>query len=516
MEGETEASIANQFRMFNERVLPTLDNNIKDGNSLIDIDYYAGQLDFGEEKKIKPFSWKRAFPEVFNIKVKQAAEPDPKEKLKQALIKTAAAERDLGDAMKDYISTFEESYPKYGLQGGFDVVIGNPPYRTLQLGKKQESQEQAILNYYHDHYTAAFEYKLNLYALFMEKSISLMKDEGYFSFIVPNSLYNTISFKPIRKLLLDKGGFEIIMDLRYKVFEDAEIGGSAIFVFTKNKKIKESEVLSIQSLEDFLNPIVQKVSSKDFLKDPEYNLIQTQGGNKLLQTIKKLKGVVELGSIIKIYQGIITGDNKKYISNNQTNSQWHPILKGRDINRYQTTFNDNYVYYSPKDLWSNTDEKMFKVKEKIISRQTSDKIVGTLDTKGYFSLDSTHVIHLLTDKIDIKYLLGIYNSKLLNYIYQNRVQEIGRVFAQVKTINLKPLPIKVIDSNNKLEKEKEKEIIKLVDQLLKLNEEKAETKLQTKISQLESKIYYCENRINEIVYQLYELTDDEIKIIEST
>jgi hypothetical protein len=79
MEGETAASIATQLMLFHERILPTLDNNIKSGNSLIDVDFYATELDFGEEKKIKPFNWQKTFPIVFK-------------------------------------------------QGGFDAVIGNPPY----------------------------------------------------------------------------------------------------------------------------------------------------------------------------------------------------------------------------------------------------------------------------------------------------------------------------------------------------------------------------------------------------
>lgn len=465
MEGETSASINYQLSMFHERVLPTLDNNIKDGNSLIDTDYYSSELDLGYEKLIKPFNWQNTFPDVFK-------------------------------------------------QGGFDIVIGNPPYRTLQLGKKQESQEIDILSYYQNHYSAAFEYKINLFALFIEKSVSLIKNEGYFSFIVPNALYNTISFKPIRKYLLASGSFEIIMDLRYKVFEDAEIGGSGIFVFSKGNKAKESEILSIADLEEFAIAKAQIVTKEDFMNDPDYNLIQSNGGNTLLQSIKKQKGIVELGSIIKIYQGIITGDNKKYLSAKQVNSKWQPILKGRDINRYTISFNNTYVYYSPKDLWSNTNEKMFKVKEKIISRQTSDRLVAALDTDGYFSLDSTHVIHLLNHDIDIKYLLGLFNSKLLNYIYQNKVQERGRVFAQVKTVNLKPLPIKLIDIKNNEEAVSHDEIVKYVDELLKLNEQMMETKLQTKINQQQSKIDYCESRINEIVYQLYGLTEAEIGIVE--
>jgi len=190
-------------------------------------------------------------------------------------------------------------------------------------------------------------------------------------------------------------------------------------------------------------------------------------------------------------------------------------LKGKDINRYSLTFDNNYVYYSPKDLWSNTDEKMFKVPAKIISRQTSDRIVGTLDTEGYFSLDSTHVLHLLTDCIDIKYFLGVYNSKLLNFLYQSRVQESGRVFAQVKTINLKPLPIKLIDFGNKSEKQKHDEIVKHVDQLLQLNRDLPSATLPSHRERIQSKIDYCEDRINALVYELYGLTEEDVKVIET-
>ena len=79
MEGETNESIEAQLKLFHDRVLPDLDSNIISGNSLIDLDYYDNELDFGEERKIKPFSWHKAFPDVFK-------------------------------------------------QGGFDCVIGNPPY----------------------------------------------------------------------------------------------------------------------------------------------------------------------------------------------------------------------------------------------------------------------------------------------------------------------------------------------------------------------------------------------------
>ena len=509
MEGETKETIETQTQLFHDRILPTLDNNIKSGNSLIDLDFYESQIDFGEERKIKPFSWKKAFPEVFDRYVPI----DKRQPFREQYEKIKKLQHDTNELIASMVN--EPEVPYLRRVSGFDCVIGNPPYRTLQLGKKQEIQEKSILNYYQSHYSAAFEYKINLFALFIEKSISILNNNGYFSLIVPNALYNTISFKPIRKLMLDSGRFDAILDLRYKVFEEAEIGGNAIFVYSKTKEQKETDVITLHSVEDFAKPIINKVSQNDFLNDVDFNLTTSKEASKILQTIYKQKGVVELGSIVKIYQGIITGDNKKFISNTAKTNQWKPILKGRDINRYSTLFNNTFVYYSPEDLWSNTDEKMFKVPAKIISRQTSDKIVGTLDTNGYFSLDSTHVLHLKTDCIDIKYFLGIYNSKLLNFLYQNKVQESGRVFAQVKTINLKPLPVKLIDFNNKLEVQSHDEIVKNVDLLLQFNKDLQTTTLPEKKEQIKSRIDYCEDKINEIVYELYGLTEEEIRLVES-
>jgi adenine-specific DNA-methyltransferase len=129
MEGETEASIATQLKLFHERVLPTLDNNIKDGNSLIDIDFYSSEIDFGEEKKIKPFSWKKAFPEVFK-------------------------------------------------QGGFDCVVGNPPYGA----SFSDSEKNYLMNRFKNQ-----NYQLDSYLIFLEHSVNtILKPDGKFGMIIPN------------------------------------------------------------------------------------------------------------------------------------------------------------------------------------------------------------------------------------------------------------------------------------------------------------------------------------------
>jgi hypothetical protein len=305
------------------------------------------------------------------------------------------------------------------------------------------------------------------------------------------------------------------MNLSYKVFAQTEIGGNGIFVFSKQNNKKTSKIITINDFESFKVPNIKSVAKNVFLENENHNLIQETVASTIIHKILQQDRIERLGIITKIYQGIITGDNGKYLSDKRKNSKWKPILKGKDINRYTTPIPNTFIYYVPEELWSNTNEKMFYVKEKLISRQTSDKLIATLDREGYFSLDSTHVIHLQTNKICIEYLLGLYNSKLFNFLYQNNVQEKGRVFAQVKTVNLKPLPVKMIDFDT-CEKEQYHLIVRLVRQLIKLYTEKQEVKLSSQLHILEDKIARHEQQINETIYRLYDLTDDEIEIVEGS
>lgn len=465
LEDETTATANEMQVLLHEKILPDMSKNIICGNSLIGTDILSqNNFDREEERKLNPMDFEGAFPEVMR-------------------------------------------------NGGFDAIVGNPPYRTLQLGKKQESESKEVVAYYLSHYPASSLYKINLFALFIDRAICVLKNKGLFSYIVPNAIYSAYYYKDLRKLALKNGGFEIIADLRYKVFKDAEIGGNAVFVYSKNNNIITTSVFSAESMEVFLHPIIEKTSSNSYLKNENYNLTFAKELQIITDKIKELK-TIPLGSMTKIYQGIITGDNKKYISDKPINSKWQKIIKGRDINRFELLFDNNYVYYSPKDLWSNTDINMFKVEEKIISRQTSDRLIATIDTEQYFSLDSTHVIHLTTQNISLKYLLGIYNSSLINYLYQNSVKESGRVFAQVKVVNIKPLPIKEINFQNKTEKNQHDKMVRMVEQIL-------DAKKQLRIAKTDKdKAYYqrrsteLDAQIDNLVYELYGLTEDEIMLIE--
>jgi type I restriction-modification system DNA methylase subunit len=160
MEGETHSSITAELR-FGERVLPTLDQNIKSGNSLIDLDFYDGTFDFepGAEKKIKPFSWQQAFPDIFK-------------------------------------------------RGGFDAVIGNPPYIRIQSIIETSPQQAEYLS---NNYQSASKGNYDLYVVFLEKALSLISSNGRVGFILPHKFFNAQYGEGIRKVLLDTKAIDEII-----------------------------------------------------------------------------------------------------------------------------------------------------------------------------------------------------------------------------------------------------------------------------------------------------------------
>ncbi len=297
-----------------------------------------------------------------------------------------------------------------------------------------------------------------------------------------------------------------MLNFKDSIFEGAETGGNLIIMLDKHKENnRKTKILEISNLEHFTERINYSFIEQKLFKEDDgcrFNIEFTD--NTLIDKITS--NTIPLGNIVKFYQGIITGDNDKFIVKKKSHALHEPILRGRDINKYCYSFDENFVLFDPKKLWSNTNEKMFRVKEKIINRQTGSQLIGAYDNKGYFSLDSTHVQVLVDQNYSIKFILAFFNSKLLNYYYNNRVNESGRVFAQVKIVVLKILPIKMATASEQAP------FIEIVDKILAIT--KSSDYLENSVKQKQVKEY--EGRIDRMIYKLYELTPEEIEIVENS
>lgn len=456
MEGESQATM--QTTLTFERVLPTLDNNIKSGNSLIDFDFYDGQLDFGEDKKIKPFNWKQAFPEVFK-------------------------------------------------QGGFDAIIGNPPY-----GMADDNEEKI---YFQKKYVTA-EGRFDKFELFIEKGYDLLKKiNGQFGFIIPSPILTNVYSRKLRQFLLENTAIKQVVNFNMPVFQDPTVH-TCIITF----ELPRDEANMIQ--------ILNRVSNFDELKSEGFKINQSNFGNtnnfvfdiffddtssKIIDKLNEFS--TELGDLCYIRQCIKTGNDEIYVkkSKSKLDDPWKPSLRGKSIGRYQTVENDVYLKYGDW-LARNWKNKSFYETPKIAIRETGNRITATLDLENRYFLSSLYAIYFKENpKIDLKFVLGLLNSNVATWFVKIIALNLTEgAFTKVRTNQLARMPIPKVET--KLSFETHDEIVKNVELVLKLNADiQNETNIAKK-EQMKGRIAYVEQKINDIVYELYGLTPEEIKIVE--
>lgn len=189
------------------------------------------------------------------------------------------------------------------------------------------------------------------------------------------------------------------------------------------------------------------------------------------------------------------------------------VIDGGNIEPYKLKPSNEYVNFIPSAIKSGGNETIYR-QDRICIRQIGASPVATFIPANIFTLNTIYNVYLKEKSIaNLKYLLGVINSKATRFFWKKNNSDEKKTFPKIKKEGILSIPIPIISKENKPLHD---EISKLVDQLLKLNEEIKIAKLQTRFSQLESKIHYSKNRINEIVYKLYGLTPEEIAMVENT
>ena len=382
-------------------------------------------------------------------------------------------------------------------RGGFDVVIVNPPYVTTKHGKISESLKIA----YSKNFETAYD-KLDLYILFIEKAIRISKENGFTTFITPwNFLGNFYSFK-IRKFLLDNTNIKLFSKLPPNVFSGIVVD-NIISIFEKNKNNKGNQIL----FDDLLDENNKKYINQDiYSKNEKY--IFTFPGNNLAEKIlgKMQNNSLELGRITLNYIGIMTGGQKEMISDRPIFKNSKPVLGGKDIIKWKTFDKGNFVNFDKSKIHSNDNEEVYLSKKKILLRKTGQKFIACIDEKQFFTIQSLYNIVVKDKKYFEEYILSLLNSKLFTYIYNKFYITNPKVFPYIKRRNLDKFPVKIIS-------EKEQRLfIEIVGRILAI------TKSNDYLESLEkqSKVEEYERQIDRIVYKLYDLTLEEIEIVENS
>lgn len=253
------------------------------------------------------------------------------------------------------------------------------------------------------------------------------------------------------------------------------------------------------------------VSSEVILGLPEARIFLQKYVYGFLK-IGERQNIQPLASVALFYNGIKTGDNKKFLSDKKLTSRHVSVVRGRDFDRYGIVQSQIYVDFDPETLWSNTDPKKLDVKNKILIRQTGDKLTATLDTSGVYCMDTIHFIY--ESKYEQKFLLGLINSKFINIYHQCLVPELGKAFAEVKIANLQKLPIPKVSFSNASDKTRHDKMVELVEVMLNLHKQHAIARTDHEKNSLQRQITSTDRQIDSLVYELYGLTKEEIEIVE--
>ncbi len=363
------------------RKLTSLNNNIKCGNSLISDPDVAGT---------KAFDWQKEFPEVFGKVRGESGE----------------VKGENGELRGENGKVKGENY------GGFDVVIGNPPY--VNIKNIENAKNVSVKEFYKAHYKSA-KVMYDLYSLFTEKSASLLKPNGLLGFIFSNSWLGSQSFYSFREFLAKDVKVTELADLPDKVFQDATV--KTIICFYTNAKPSENDEIKISKCD-----AKQNFSSKGYsLKYKEilgnsnlsFSMQPSINFNKI-QTVK-------LGEIAKFTAGISTANDKKFVLKDKIDDDCYLFLRGRDLAKWKKPIPaGDFMWYKPDLMAENVNARPrvknnFLVPEKIVIQDVATEITATLDSERYLCNKTVNVLYELQPEYDMKFILALLNSKLANY-----------------------------------------------------------------------------------------------------
>jgi len=466
LEHESRESIDQQMKLGLEGVLPNLGDNIKCGNSLIGPEYYElGQqgtlFDEEEMRRVNVFDWN-----------------DDK--------------KGFGGIMK---------------KGGFDCVVGNPPYvRPHRL-------DPQIKEYFWQHYTS-FVKKSDLYCCFIERCVSLLKPEGGFGFIVSNGWMRLDSFENLRAFLLNTTSLRKMIEFTYNVFDQATVKTTILLLSKGTKQDNVFEVATSDKAVDLEQLIFKKLPQDTFRRT--YKLIFDLSIDEIQERIKQTirRHGIELGNAFKLSFGLKTGDDSKFLSHSQATVDHKPLLRGKDIHRYFFTFDSEFVWYVPTKMRAHRKTARPGTADrfeqpKVLIRDTGNALQGTFDDEHYYVKDVLVVLDADRNAQKLKFLIGLLNSRLMKFYYETSFPTL-----HVQRDELASLPIRTIDFDDPAEKALHDKLVALVDNMLELQKKHHDARMERDKELYERQIKMVDAQIDRLVYDLYGLTEEEIKVVE--
>ena len=356
--------------------------------------------------------------------------------------------------------------------GGFDIVIGNPPYKLCQPSNTDEN----TLDFYKKKFKVA-SYKIDLFHLFFEKGIDLLKKDGVLGYITPNTYLTNKYIKPLRKYVLDTCSVHSIVN-HDKVFESASVD-TATIVMSKTYA-DSAEVVVMQSTGFDFTEICRK-DQKSWRENPDYVF------NINKDDIVEASNCISLGKICKTYFGIQAYDRKSSIAEYKATDKHLPFIDGADIHPYTYAAPKIFFDYRPENIKSGGDWKVYS-RERIVVRQIGQIPVVGLCKENILGSNTLYSIwqNDVGSEYDLLFILACLNSEYIKNYWRAKYSDNKATFPKIKGFQLKELPIPIVSPDNQAP------VIALVNQVIKTKQDDENANiddLQSKIDSILNRMY---------------------------
>lgn len=393
----------------------------------------------------------------------------------------------------------------FGVSHGFDIVISNPPYLGGREWKENNGRQY---EYFVKKYEVA-DYQFDMYVLFWEQGILLLKAGGVISYITPNTWLNNRSTTKLRSYILEKSSIKFILDCsRANVFTSAVVLPVVTLLRKAKSQMNEIQVFIPNGSEiTFSHSIPQQIWLED--EDKIFNIDLRNEDIKLRKKIeasaRPLEAISTVKFGIKIYetgkgdppQRASAAKERVFEASRKISADYRRYLEGKDIERYEVRWQNRWLKYG-KNLAAPRDPDLFTGERLLFRRIVGEKLIGTFTTEDFVTSQLLQIVKPHDPKAS-KWMLGILNSTLMSYYFKKRYNRQDKTFPEIRIYELASLPVKVTgNSQNRL-------IDKLVDRIL-----------AAKRKDPDADTGELEQEIDQLVYKLYDLTPDEIEIVEAS
>ncbi len=520
LEDETTATAQETWVMFKEQLLPNLKNNIICGNSLIGTDILEGNLfNREDELKLKPMDIEDAFPEVMK-------------------------------------------------KGGFDAIVGNPPYVRMQTLR---SLEPKSVDYFNERYYSAQKGNYDLYVLFVERSLNIIKENGSVGYILPSKFFTTDYGETLRKIISDKNALYKLVDFGHlQVFKNVTTYTCLLFLKkSKNDFFRYLKPEAMNLINDSTELLIEnnKLTSKpwhhfnqeneslenkifldsnELLNLPSFISRGSSSGNDNVFCLTEKDGVLLTRDrkIVEIEPAILrvplystdfhrytfkTSHHERIIFPYKNLSGKFRVIQESELkNIYPKAY--SYLLSNKKLLLGRKQFKewfSYSAPRNLELHEKADILIPLLAERGSFTLlpkdisycmmaSGGFTLTIVNENYDPLFILGLVNSKLLFWFLKKISNKFRGGWITCTKQYFGKLPIKKIDMNSPNQKLSYDRIIQNVSQILESKKQEVNVKTESEKDYLKKKCSALDRQIDNLVYELYGLTEEEIKIVEST